>query len=232
MREEKLLDAIDDIDDRLIEEAAPGKQIKVRHINWVRMGSIAACFMLLIIGVWGLSTIRMGSTEEAAYDTAASTESAVVTEDACEEEAMEEDAAIEEAPATDTPAEDAGDEAPNTDTPSEGAIDEACEYPSEDVAYGIMVNDSIYYPISFEERKSFNLVPEDAIGLTPENTYEITEEDLGEMMGTVDSCDKEELIGATIYHFAKYPDDDNICILEYDGTYAFYVSEDFYQETE
>ena len=29
MREEKLLDAIGDIDDRLIEEAAPGKQIKV-----------------------------------------------------------------------------------------------------------------------------------------------------------------------------------------------------------
>lgn len=95
----------------------------------------------------------------------------------------------------------------------------------ETVAYGFTMGDAVYFPISFEDRIRFGLVPEDAMGLTPENTYEITEDDLGEVMGIVETSDNESLVGATVYHFAKYPEYDAICIVEVNGEYSFYTSD-------
>ena len=82
---------------------------------------------------------------------------------------------------------------------------------------------SVYFPISFEERRKYGLVPEDAVGLNKENTYRITENDLGEPMGTVASCDNESMIGREVYHFARYPDKDSICIVDTPTGYKFYV---------
>lgn len=93
------------------------------------------------------------------------------------------------------------------------------------VAYGVTVNGILYFPISFEERIQYGLVEEGTVGLTPENTYRITEADLGEVIGTVESCTEESMIGAIVYHFAKYPDYDSICIVEHHGQYQFYVAD-------
>lgn len=95
------------------------------------------------------------------------------------------------------------------------------------MAYGFTMNSAVYYPIAFEERICFGLVPADAVGLTPENTYRITTGDLGEVMGTVEARMDDSMIGRTAYHFAAYPDSDAICIVDMDkeGVYAFYVAE-------
>lgn len=84
-------------------------------------------------------------------------------------------------------------------------------------------SDVLYLPISFSQRKMFKLIDERATGLTAENTYEITSEDLGDRMGVVGNSQNENLIGETVYHFIKYPADDSICIVKTDGNYQFYV---------
>lgn len=96
----------------------------------------------------------------------------------------------------------------------------------EEIAYGFSLGENdavVYFPISFDERREYGLVPEDAVGLTKENTYQITEADLGEHMGTVSSCENETMIGCDVYHFAKYPDKDSICIVDTPVGYEFYV---------
>ena len=94
------------------------------------------------------------------------------------------------------------------------------------VAYGFCLEgnlNAVYYPISFEERREYGLVPDDAVGLNKENTYQITEDDLGESMGIVASCGDESMIGCEVYHFAQYPDKDSICIMDTPTGYEFYV---------
>lgn len=89
---------------------------------------------------------------------------------------------------------------------------------------------ALYHPISFEDRQQYGLVPADAISLDESNTYHITESDLGEWMGVVTSCGDESLIGCDVYHFAKYPDKDSICIVDTPTGYAFYVCHWLYTE--
>lgn len=95
------------------------------------------------------------------------------------------------------------------------------------IAYGMKLEGEniIYFPISFEERIRYGLVPPDAVGLTKENDYQITEADLGEVMGEIDTCGDEELIGCTVYHFAKFPELDSICIVDLGERYAFYTAD-------
>lgn len=86
----------------------------------------------------------------------------------------------------------------------------------------------IYGTILFEERKEFGIIGEDEIGLTEENRYEITEDDIGEFMGTVVEGE-EDIIGSGVYHFAKYPDSDRICIIETPEGFKFYTGSIFKQ---
>lgn len=81
----------------------------------------------------------------------------------------------------------------------------------------------LYFPISFDNRVRYGLVPEDAEGLTEENTYKITDADIGELMGIVTSCGDKELIGCNVYHFSKFPNYDSICIVETKEGYMFYT---------
>lgn len=93
-------------------------------------------------------------------------------------------------------------------------------------AAGFYMNENkkvLYFPISFDGRVRYGLVPEDAVGLTKENTYKITEADIGEFMGTVTSCGDKKLIDCKVYHFAKYPQYDSICIVDTNNGYKFYT---------
>ncbi|MBR4869507.1 MAG: hypothetical protein IKU12_01865 [Oscillospiraceae bacterium] len=96
----------------------------------------------------------------------------------------------------------------------------------EDAAYSITLSSSsaTYFPISFEERRTYGLVDENAVGLTAENTYQITENDLGEPMGSVTESLDESLIGCAVYHFAAFPELESICIVERGGSYEFYTT--------
>ena len=107
--------------------------------------------------------------------------------------------------------------------PTDGVVTEL-------LGYSISINGDTsvqYSPISFEERRQYGLVPDDAIGLDESNTYKITEADLGESMGVVTECVIESLIGCDVYHFAKYPDTDSICIVDTPHGYEFYVEGKF-----
>lgn len=235
MRTEKLLDAIGDINDKFIEDAAPKKKSKNIRINWVKYGSIAACFLLFAVLIYGMSTIRMGSNKESAAADSAAPEDMIMEDVAIEEEAaVDEDAPAAEEPAEgtdETTEEYPAEEAPAEDVPAEN--ESAGSESGEDiidVAYGIVVNGDLYFPISFQERKDYGLVNEDATGLTPENTYKITEEDIGEAIGAVTFSTRESNVGLVLYHFAKYPEDQHIGILDNHGVYEFYVYDSPYIE--
>lgn len=214
MKAEKLLDAIGEISDQLITEADPTqkkskKPNQKNYWSWTRIGSVAAAFVFCCIAVWAIT--RISYSNKAAFDTAA-------TESGAPEEIKTNDNADMEAPENDT------DDIPKKESSTAGNYDA-----KEDPAYTLVIDDAYYYDvISFEERKAYGLVPEDAIGLTEENTYEITPQDLGTVIGTVTDCANAEWIGATLYHFASYPDDNTIGILEYEGTYTFYVKQVFH----
>ena len=98
---------------------------------------------------------------------------------------------------------------------------------SQEIAYGFTMegSDVLYLPISFSQRKTFGLIDENETGLTDENTYQITSDDLGDVMGIVGNSQDESIIGKTVYHFIKFPADDSICIVEVGGTYEFYVKD-------
>ena len=98
---------------------------------------------------------------------------------------------------------------------------------SQENAYGFTMEESdvLYFPISFSQRKTFGLIDENATGLTDENTYQITSDDLGDVIGIVGDSQDESIIGKTVYHFIKFPSDDSICIVEVNGTYEFYVKD-------
>lgn len=107
-----------------------------------------------------------------------------------------------------------------------GLFQEPQDATIDNAAYGFCLEgnpNAVYYPISFEERREYGLVPEDAEGLNKENTYQITEDDLSQPMGTVASCGDESLVGCEVYHFAQYPDKDSICIVDTPAGYEFYV---------
>lgn len=97
----------------------------------------------------------------------------------------------------------------------------------QETAYGFTMegSDTLYLPISFSQRKTFGIVDENATGLTDENTYKITADDLGDVMGIVGDSREEGIVGETVYHFIKFPTDDSICIVAVRGTYEFYVKE-------
>lgn len=97
---------------------------------------------------------------------------------------------------------------------------------TEDIGFTLSdLEQVVYYPITFDARCTYGLVATDAVGLTEENAYTITENDLGAFMGTVAACDDETLIGCKVYHFANYPELDSICILDAPSGYAFYTAE-------
>ncbi len=86
---------------------------------------------------------------------------------------------------------------------------------------GIRINDEdvFYVPIEAEPRAR------NKYGVTSRDKDTITEDDLGELIGTVtggDSLD-QGLIGKKVYHYALYPDSNEIVIVETDDGYAFYT---------
>jgi hypothetical protein len=97
---------------------------------------------------------------------------------------------------------------------------------TDSVAYGFYLEgaeERLYFPITFEERRQYGLVPEDAAGLSEENRYVITQADLGDYMGTATGCQDETINGSAVYHFASYPEYDAICIVDTPDGYAFYT---------
>lgn len=94
------------------------------------------------------------------------------------------------------------------------------------VVYGFSLDENgtaWYFPISFEEYVRYKLVPNDGIDLSESYIYQITDDDLGNLMGTVTDCEDKTIIGSQVYHFAKYPEYDSICIVDAPNGYALYV---------
>jgi len=168
MKEEKLLDAIGELDEALLEEAEVDVEKRKKRKNIVTgVLSVAACVCIAVAGV------ALTMPDNANHDV-------------------------------------------TTNTIAMG-----------EMAYGFTLNENefiVYYPIAFDERVRYDLVPEGAVGLGPENMYEITEDDLGAPMGTVGDCGDESIIGCNVYHFAAFPEYDSICILETEDGYAFYTA--------
>ncbi|MBU5626004.1 hypothetical protein KQI82_03495 [Oscillibacter sp. MSJ-2] len=93
-----------------------------------------------------------------------------------------------------------------------------------EAVYGFVLNDRLYLPITFEQRKEFGLVPEDAVGLAEEHRFPPTEADLGQRIGYAGQSDDPALVGAAVYRWASLPDNDRICVAEIaQGRYGYFV---------
>ncbi len=91
---------------------------------------------------------------------------------------------------------------------------------SDDIAYGFALTEEktvYYYPLDREARLDYGLEDMDA--------DQLTKKDLGEPMGTVYSCGDKSLIGCKVYHYAKYPDLDSICIVKLRWGHAIYTAD-------
>ena len=87
---------------------------------------------------------------------------------------------------------------------------------TEAVAYGFAMDavpGATYFPLTWEEKQKYKL---------PKAP---TEDDLGEPMGAVTSCEDETLIGSSVYHAAAYPTLDSLCIVASPRGYAYYLCE-------
>ena len=81
-----------------------------------------------------------------------------------------------------------------------------------------------YYHISFADMKEYGLVSEDAVGMTAENRYQVTMDDLGDWMGSVTDCLDRSMVNCRVYYFAKYPQDDSICIVDTLNGYQLFTA--------
>ena len=72
---------------------------------------------------------------------------------------------------------------------------------------------NVYMAISNETLKQLGL-----------QSYKIKKADIGEKMGVTSECQNEKMNGRPVYHFAKYPDKDFICIVDAPSGYAFYTA--------
>lgn len=84
-------------------------------------------------------------------------------------------------------------------------------------------DDIVYFPISFDDCKRYGIIPQDAIGLSRDDAYKITSDDIGEHMGTVANCGDKTLVGKNVYHYSKFPNYDSICIVDTNKGYEFYT---------
>lgn len=87
---------------------------------------------------------------------------------------------------------------------------------TEAVAYGFAMEEvpgATYFPLTWEEKQKYKLPEAPA------------EDDLGEPMGAVTSCEDETLIGSSVYHAAAYPTLDSLCIVASPRGYAYYLCE-------
>ncbi|QNL44429.1 hypothetical protein H8790_13490 [Oscillibacter hominis] len=110
--------------------------------------------------------------------------------------------------------------------PSQTAVQPPSSSGSEtaEAAYGFILNDRFYLPITFDQRKEFGLVPEDAAGLAEEYRFPPTEADLGRRIGYAEQSDDPALVGAAVYRWAALPDNGRICVVEISqGRYDYFV---------
>ena len=92
------------------------------------------------------------------------------------------------------------------------------------VGYGFYLEDNediAYFPIDFDDRIRFGLLPKNAVNL--DRRFTITEADLGEFMGTVNGCYDSAMNGCKVYHYARFPEKDAICVVDTPLGYALYT---------
>ena len=87
------------------------------------------------------------------------------------------------------------------------------------------LNGAWYYPIPYGKLAEYGLIQDEDSGQSGQRRYVITEDDLGSKMGVIKRSTNKALNGLTVYHFASREDDNSICIIEVNGTYAVYVRE-------
>lgn len=75
------------------------------------------------------------------------------------------------------------------------------------MGYGFYINGDSrcsYSVFDYKEREQYGILRDS----------DIKPEDVGEQMGVVTDCSDRSLVGCKVYHFAKYPEKDAICIVE------------------
>ena len=168
MKKEHISDALNMLNDDIIEETNNVRTNAKPKRKWVKWGAVAACLCCAIAVIWSATKFSITTT---------------------------------------------------TPMPDDGAVEEAHGF-TLDTDKNVM-----YFPIPFADRIRYGIIEADEIGLTPENTYRITRNDIGEYMGVVGTCEEANLIGCPVYHFTKFPNYDSICIVETETGYAFYTAE-------
>jgi len=90
------------------------------------------------------------------------------------------------------------------------------EAPGE--SFPIVVNGKEYSFANYRVREQLGL---------PSISEEIVKDDLGEPLGVVESCGYEDYIGAQVYYFSEFPEDDRVCVLKYKRRFLLYCLTDY-----
>lgn len=100
---------------------------------------------------------------------------------------------------------------------------------SPDISYAIAINGFLYNPLSQPELfcKKYPELENITEKITTGHKYLISDEDLGEYIGTVPAIEDAGLPAGKAYHWYAYPNLDSIIIIERKGKYSFYVSDGF-----
>ena len=236
----RLYDGITNIDEDIIEEAEEYVP-NVITVNWKRWGALAASLVIIGAGAFGL--FRSGLLKPAAGEEVYSTDSTAGQGEEYAAAAMPAEVPAEE-PAyewAEEPMEMPAEEPAYEAEPAEDNMGETKDSVSEEAERNVYINnntDILYYPASYSSVLDVYDMPinrDDPEFIRYQNG-EFTKADLGDEMGEVTGVDNlSMLMGCKVYHFAKMPDFDAVCLVEYpsayfgEGKYVLYKAEESYE---
>lgn len=224
MKREDLFEAIGGVAEERLELSERSYK---RHAVWIRYGGIAAGICLVILAAIAIPQVIRNNImySDSLLSTDSKKENSYDMEETAGETYYE-----EEAENSDMLGNDAGDMGQDDGTELESVqdmedgsahterTDRVYSFTLDMVAYDAnsIGGTVIYVPMSYEERQTLSL-PDDV---------QITEEDLGDYMGTVQNCGDETWNGCMVYYSAKYPTNHMICIVDLGGSYIYAVNQE------
>ncbi len=209
MKREDLFEAIGGVAEERLELS---ERTYKRQMVWIRYGGIAAGICLVVLAAIAIPEVIKNNILYSDTEMSADSAGKTYMDDSADEALYDMDGGMDESVLQDENMQ----EYPNMETEKNDLMEDSSNNFTLDVGTDDAISTSAvtYVQMSSEVRQTLSL-PEDA---------QITEEDLGEYMGTVQNCENDAWNGCKVYYSAKYPTDNTICIVDLGDSYIYAVN--------